>query len=63
YEALFPFVRGNNRGLLDGIGACDGVTIKKDFVTYVTLDKVLNAKEAVAGVLWAAVIMEKDKLK
>ena len=63
YKALFPFVRVNNRGLLDVIGACDGVTIKKDFVTYVTLDKVLNAKEAVAGVLWAAVIMEKDKLK
>lgn len=62
YEALFPFVRVNDRGLLDVIGACDGVTIKKDFVTYVTLDKVLNAKEAVAGVLWAAVVMEKDKL-
>lgn len=63
YKSLFPFVRVNNRGLLDVIGACDGVTIKKDFVTYVTLDKVLNAKEAVAGVLWAAVIMEKDSLK
>lgn len=62
YEALFPFVRVNDRGLLDVIGACDGVTIKKDFVTYVTLDKVLNAKEAVAGVLWAAGVMEKDKL-
>ncbi len=62
YEALFPFVRVNDRGLLDVIGACDGVTIKKDFVTYVTLDKVLNAKEAVAGVLWAAVVMEKDRL-
>lgn len=63
YASLFPFVRVNNRGLLDVIGACDGVTIKKDFVTYVTLDKILNAKEAVAGTLWAAVIMEKDKLK
>lgn len=63
YEALFPFVRVNDRGLLDVIGACDGVTIKKDFVTYVTLDKVLNAKEAVAGVLWAAVVMEKDNLR
>lgn len=63
YESLFPFVRTNNRGLLDVIGACDGVTIKKDFVTYVTLDKVLNAKEAVAGLLWAAVIMEENNLK
>ena len=32
YEALFPFVRVNDRGLLDVIGACDGVTIKKDFL-------------------------------
>ncbi len=63
YEALFPFVRVNNNGLLDVIGACDGVSIKNDFVSYVTIDKILNAKEAVAGVLWAAVIMEKDKLK
>lgn len=62
YEALFPFVRVNKNGLLDVIGACDGVSIKKDFVTYVTIDKILNAKEAVGGVLWAAVIMEKDKL-
>ena len=62
YESLYPFVRVNNQGLLDVIGACDGVTIKKDFVTYVTVNKILNAKEAVAGVLWAAVIMEKDKI-
>lgn len=62
YEALHPFVRVNGQGLLDVIGACDGVTIKNDFVNYVTLDKVLNAKEAVGGILWAAVIMEKDEL-
>lgn len=59
YQCLFSFVRVNDRGLLDVIGACDGVTVKPDFYTYVTLDKVLNAKEAVAGILWAAVVMEK----
>ena len=59
YRSLFPFVRVNDRGLLDVVGACDGVTVKPDFYTYVTLNKVSNAKEAVAGVLWAAVIMEK----
>lgn len=62
YKSLHPFVRVNDQGLLDVVGACDGVTIKKDFVTYVTVNKILNAKEAVAGVLWAAVIMEKDKI-
>lgn len=63
YQSLFPFVRVNNKGLLDVIGACDGVTIKRDFVEYVTVPKILNAKEAVAGVLWAAVIMESEQLK
>ena len=63
YQSLFPFVQVNNKGLLDVIGACDGVTIKRDFVEYVTVPKILNAKEAVAGVLWAAVIMESEQLK
>jgi unsaturated rhamnogalacturonyl hydrolase len=63
YECLFPFIQVNERGLLDVIGACDGVVIKKDFISYVTVPKILNAKEAVAGILWAAVIMEKEYLK
>lgn len=62
YRCLFPFVRVNDRGLLDVTGACDGVTVKPDFYSYVTLNKVPNAKEAVAGILWAAVIMEKSLL-
>lgn len=62
YKSLFPFISVNDRGILDVIGACDGVVIKKDFNSYVTVPKILNAKEAVAGILWAAVIMEKDNL-
>ena len=45
------------------IFSCDGVVIKKNFIEYVTVPKILNAKEAVAGVLWAAVIMETEQLK
>ena len=56
YQSLFPFI-------LDVIGACDGVVIKKNFIEYVTVPKILNAKEAVAGILWAAVIMETEQLK
>ena len=63
YQSLFPFIQVNDRGLLDVIGACDGVVIKKNFVEYVTVPKILNAKEAVAGILWAAVIMETEQLK
>ena len=63
YKSLFPYFVVNKQGFVDVIGACDGVTIKKDFETYVTVPKILNAKEAVAGALWAAVIMEKEQLK
>ncbi|WP_300698225.1 glycoside hydrolase family 88 protein [uncultured Bacteroides sp.] len=63
YKSLFPFIQVNDRGLLDVIGACDGVVIKKNFVEYVTVPKILNAKEAVAGILWASVIMETEQLK
>lgn len=63
YKSLFPFIQVNERGLLDVIGACDGVVIKKNFVEYVTVPKILNAKEAVAGILWASVIMETEQLK
>ena len=62
YEALKPFLIVNKNGLIDLIGACDGVTIKRDFLEYVSVTKILNAKEAVAGALWAAVIMEEAKL-
>jgi len=63
YEALKHFLVVNENGLVDLVGACDGVTIKKDFLEYVSVHKILNAKEAVAGALWAAVIMEEAQLK
>lgn len=62
YQSLRSFIQVNERGLLDVIGACDGVVVKKNFIEYVTVPKILNAKEAVAGILWAAVIMESDRL-
>lgn len=63
YQSLFPFIQVNDKGLLDVIGACDGVTVKKNLVEYITVPKILNAKEAVAGVLWAAVMMETEQFK
>jgi unsaturated rhamnogalacturonyl hydrolase len=52
----------NKNGLLDILGGCDGVTIKPDFLTYVTVPKILNAKETVIGMLWAGIIMEKNTI-
>lgn len=62
YAALKQFLVVNKNGLIDLIGACDGVTIKRDFLEYVSVEKILNAKEAVAGALWAAVIVEENEL-
>ena len=63
YRSLLTFARINEQGLVDIHGAGDGITIKKDFETYVSVPRVVNAKEAVAGFLWATAIMEKAQLK
>ncbi|MDP4208992.1 MAG: glycoside hydrolase family 88 protein [Bacteroidota bacterium] len=58
YQSLLKFVTINEKGLVDVSGGGDGITIKKDFATYVNVSRILNAKEAVAGFLWASAIME-----
>ncbi|HET9571664.1 MAG TPA: glycoside hydrolase family 88 protein [Bacteroidales bacterium] len=59
YSSLFNFVKINENGLVDVHGGGDGITIKKNFDEYVSVKRVLNAKEAVAGFLWASAIMKK----
>jgi unsaturated rhamnogalacturonyl hydrolase len=63
YKSLLSFACINERGLLDILGGGDGITIKKDFETYVNVPKVVNAKEAVGGFLWATALMEKHELE
>lgn len=63
YECLKDFIQVNGNGLLDVLGGCDGVGIKTDFISYVTIPKMVNAKETVIGLLWAGVIMEKNNIK
>jgi rhamnogalacturonyl hydrolase YesR len=46
-------------GRVDIRDACDGVCVQVSYDAYVNYQKVLNAKEAVGSVLWAAAIMEK----
>ena len=62
YDCLRDFIKVNSNGLLDILGGCDGVSIKPDFLTYVTVPKMVNAKETVIGVLWAGIIMEKEQI-
>jgi unsaturated rhamnogalacturonyl hydrolase len=63
YRSLFKSVKINGQGLVDVEGGGDGITIKKDFETYVSVARVLNAKEAVGGFLWAAALMERKALE
>jgi unsaturated rhamnogalacturonyl hydrolase len=63
YQSLFKFVKINEQGLVDVKGGGDGITIKKDFDTYVTVPRILNAKEAVGGFLWAAALIEQRALE
>lgn len=64
YDCLLTYAKVNENGLVDIHGAADGFTIRKSFEEYVSYKpKVLNAKEAVAGFLWAAIIMEGKNIK
>jgi unsaturated rhamnogalacturonyl hydrolase len=62
YRSLLEFARINEQGLVDIHGAGDGITIKRDYETYVNVPRIVNAKEAVGGFLWATAIMEKSGL-
>jgi unsaturated rhamnogalacturonyl hydrolase len=63
YKGLLGFARINERGLVDIDGGGDGISIKPDYATYVNVKRVVNAKEAVGGFLWATAIVEKPKLE
>ncbi len=63
YKALVDFATVNDRGLVDLRGGGDGIGVKKDYASYVSVKRVLNAKEAVGGFLWATAIVEKPELE
>jgi len=48
-------------GLVEIIDACDGVCVQDNYNIYTNYEKKVNAKEAVAGMLWALTLMEKPK--
>jgi rhamnogalacturonyl hydrolase YesR len=45
-------------GGVDIVEACDGVCVQDSYRAYIDYPRVVNAKEAVGGMLWAATIME-----
>lgn len=63
YQGITEFAKINDRGLVDIHQACDGVGVQVDYRHYIDYKKSVNAKEAVAGFLWAAVIVERARLR
>ena len=52
----------NEKGFIDILHACDGLCVQKSYEDYVHYPQRVNAKEAVAAVLWAAETMERESL-
>jgi rhamnogalacturonyl hydrolase YesR len=63
YQGIVANAKINSKGLLDVYSACDGVGVQVDYAHYIHFRKSINAKEAVAGFLWATAIVEKPQLE
>ena len=63
YQGITANAKINDRGLLDVYSACDGVGVQVDYAHYIHFKKSINAKEAVAGFLWATAIVEGPRLE
>jgi rhamnogalacturonyl hydrolase YesR len=59
YAGILSKARINDVGLVDIYDACDGVGVQNSYADYINYPRVVNAKEAVGGFLWATVIVEK----
>jgi len=59
YAGLLSKAVINPEGLVDIRDACDGVCVQRSYADYIQYPKVVNAKEAVGGFLWATTIVEK----
>ena len=63
YRGIIANAKINEQGLVDIYSACDGVGVQVDYEHYINYKKSVNAKEAVAGFLWATTIVEKRELE
>jgi rhamnogalacturonyl hydrolase YesR len=62
YDGMVSKAVINLDGLVDIHDACDGVCVQCSYADYIHYPRVVNAKEAVGGFLWAAIIVEKPTL-
>ena len=59
YQGIIGNAKINDKGLVDIYSACDGVGVQVSYDRYISYKKSVNAKEAVAGFLWATAIVER----
>jgi rhamnogalacturonyl hydrolase YesR len=59
YRAITRNARIDSDGLVDILGACDGVCVQASYADYVGCKRTINAKETVGGFLWATAVVEK----
>ena len=63
YQGIIGNAKINDKGLVDIYSACDGVGVQVSYDRYINYKKSINAKEAVAGFLWATAIVERPQLE
>ena len=63
YQGITENAKINDKGLVDIYSACDGVGVQTSYDRYINYKKSINAKEAVAGFLWATALVEKPELE
>lgn len=63
YSGIIENAWINEKGLVDICSACDGLGVQANYDKYIHYKKMINAKEAVAGFLWATAIVEKPRLE
>jgi rhamnogalacturonyl hydrolase YesR len=63
YKGIIGNAKINEDGLVDIYSACDGLGVQNSYASYINYKKSINAKEAVAGFLWATEIVERPELE
>jgi len=63
YQGIIANATINRKGLVDIASACDGLGVQSSYERYIHYRQMLNAKEAVAGFLWATAIVEQPQLE
>ena len=59
YRAITSNARMGRDRMIEILSDCDGVCVQASYADYVGCRRVVNAKEAVGGFLWATAIVEK----